>query len=219
MPQNKTPLQDYPDRSVQTTWTISYEAIKEQDKATANLLLLWSFLDNKNIWHGLFAAACSASTRVASELSAWFGDISSNELEFARAMQLLRNYSLVEAVEDVASYTAHPVIHKWAYHYRGQDFPENLARLAVLSVGWAVPDVSTRDYSTLQRRLLPHAEACLQWVAEKGPGRSSHDYECDLGGDGKEEREVILGAAAFDASTKKEKQQSRASRRTSLRLI
>jgi hypothetical protein len=124
-------------------------------------------------------------------LSAWIGDISSNELEFARAMQLLRNYSLVEAVEDVASYATHPVIHKWAYHYRGQDFPKKLARLAVLSVGWAVPDVSTRDYSNLQRRLLPHAEACLQWVAAKGPGRSSHDYEC---GDGKEEREVILGA-------------------------
>jgi hypothetical protein len=34
------PLQDYPDRSVWTTWAISYQAIREKHRATANLLLL-----------------------------------------------------------------------------------------------------------------------------------------------------------------------------------
>ena len=42
------PLQDYPDRSVWTTWTISYHAIRKKNEATANLLLLWAFLDNKD---------------------------------------------------------------------------------------------------------------------------------------------------------------------------
>jgi hypothetical protein len=56
------PLQDYPDRSVWTTWAISYQAIRNRHEDTANLLLLWSFLDNKDLWHGLFAAACRRST-------------------------------------------------------------------------------------------------------------------------------------------------------------
>lgn len=43
------PLQDYPDRSVWTTWTISYETIRETYKVVANLLLLWAFLDRKDL--------------------------------------------------------------------------------------------------------------------------------------------------------------------------
>ena len=43
------PLQDYPGRSLWTTWAISYQAIRDAYKNTANLLLLWSFLDNKEI--------------------------------------------------------------------------------------------------------------------------------------------------------------------------
>src|SRR5438045_2575379 len=56
-----SPLHDYPGRSVWTTWVISYNAIRDQHKATANLLLLWSFLDNKDLWYGLFAEASRAS--------------------------------------------------------------------------------------------------------------------------------------------------------------
>lgn len=110
------PLQDYPDRSVWTTWAISYQAIHDKHKATANLLLLWSFLDNKDLWHGLFAEACR-DTVVAKMLSRWIGDIASSELEFSWAMQLLCNYSLIEEVEELASYATHPVVHRWAYHY------------------------------------------------------------------------------------------------------
>jgi len=111
------PLQDYPDRSVWTTWAISYNAIRESHEATANLLLLWAFLDNKDLWHGLFTAACSASTTTATYLSEWIGDIASNEVEFAKAIQLLRNYSLIEDVKDLASYATHPVVHRWAFYF------------------------------------------------------------------------------------------------------
>lgn len=31
-------------------------------------------------------------------------------------------------------------------------------------VGLAVPHRSLRDYSALQRRILPHAQVCSQWV-------------------------------------------------------
>ena len=111
----EAPLQDYPDRSVWTTWTISYQAIRNKHEHTANLLLLWSFLDNKDLWHGLFAVACERSTGARIMLSAWLGEIASSELAFSSAMQLLRNYSLVEKVEAAVSYATHPVVHRWAY--------------------------------------------------------------------------------------------------------
>ena len=63
----------------------------------------------------MFAAACAASAVAARMLSEWIGGIAGSELEFIRAVQLLRNYSLVEEVVEVAettSYVTHPVVHQ-----------------------------------------------------------------------------------------------------------
>ena len=99
-----TPLQEYLNGSVGTTWNISYNAVREKDNAAANLLLLWAFLDNRDLWHGLLIAAYRASSVAARRLSEWIGNIASSELEFTKAIQVLRNYSLIEEVEDLASY-------------------------------------------------------------------------------------------------------------------
>ncbi|KAF2874191.1 hypothetical protein BDV95DRAFT_616739 [Massariosphaeria phaeospora] len=182
-----TPLQDYPDRSVWTTWAISYQAVYDKHEATARLLLLWSFLDNKNLWYGLFAATCAASTVAASLLSAWIGHIASSELDFSQAMQLLRSYSLIEEVAETTSYATHPVVHQWAHHSQGKYFAIELSQLAVITVGSAVPGSSTRNYSTLQRYLLPHAQACSRHIVKseadwwlsinKGNNRDPDDYD------------------------------------------
>ncbi|KAH8587243.1 hypothetical protein B0O99DRAFT_747744 [Bisporella sp. PMI_857] len=170
------PLQDYPDRSVWTTWAISYDAIRKTHIAAANFLLLWAFLDRKDLWYGLFAAACNASTAAASSLSEWIGSIAGNELELTKAVRLFRNYSLIEDVKDCGSYATHPVVHRWAYHFQGEGSRQKLAQLAVIIVGCAVPDSLSRDYSTLQRRLLPHAQACSHRIEihETGPSSGAH---------------------------------------------
>ncbi|PMD65959.1 FabD/lysophospholipase-like protein [Hyaloscypha bicolor E] len=162
------PLQDYPDRNVWTTWAISFGAIRKTHETAANLLLLWAFLNNKDLWYGLFAAACNASTTTATRLSEWIGDIATNELAFTKAIRLLRNYSLIEDVQGLRGYATHPVVHRWAYYSQGEDLRLQLAQLAVIVVGWAVPHSSSLDSSALQRRLLPHAQACSRWVVMKG---------------------------------------------------
>jgi tetratricopeptide (TPR) repeat protein len=172
------PLQDYPDRSVWTTWAISYQAIRDKHEATANLLLLWSFLDNKDLWHGLFATACGKSTVASRMLSGWIREIATSEVEFGGAMRLLRSYSLVEEVAETASYATHPVVHQWAHHSQGKHFAIKLSQLAVVAVGWSVPESSTRDYAPLQRRLLPHAQGCSSWIIKK---ELSWGYECSEG--------------------------------------
>ena len=160
-----TPLQEYLNGSVGTTWNISYKAVREKDEAAANLLLLWAFLDNRDLWHGLFVAACRASSLAALRLSELIGNIASTELEFTKAIQVLRNYSLIEDVEDLASYATHPVVHRWAYHSLGEDSRVKLAQLAVVIVGWSVHHESTRHCSAINRRLLRHAQACSRWVS------------------------------------------------------
>ena len=158
------PLRDYPDRSVWTTWTISYHAIREKSMAAANLLLLWACLDNKDLWYGLLAEADIQSTVVADHLSEWLPNIANNEVEFVAAMQLLRSYSLVEGLQDLAGYATHPVVHRWAFHIQDEKQQAVFTWLAVVVVGWAVPETSEKEYSSMQRRLLAHAQRCNQWV-------------------------------------------------------
>jgi tetratricopeptide (TPR) repeat protein len=188
------PLHDYPSRSVWTTWAISYQAIRNRHEHTANLLLLWSFLDNKDLWHGLFAATCSRSIVAARMLLAWIGDIASSEVKFGRAMKLLRKYSLVEEVTET-SYATHPVVHQWAHHSQGKRFATELSRLAVVVVGLAVPESSTRDYAALQQRLLLHAQACSSQIVKSEAvwgGRAEGGSGGDV--DESKERETVLNA-------------------------
>jgi tetratricopeptide (TPR) repeat protein len=190
-----TPLQDYPERSVWTTWAISYQAIRERHEHTANLLILWSFLDNKDLWHGLFATTCADSLVAGRMLSGWVGDIASSEIKFSKAMQLLCNYSLAEHMQETGSYATHPVVHQWAHYSQGKRFAAELSRLAVVAVGWAVPASSTRDYAALQRRLLLHAQACSRQVVERN---AVWDRGAEDGSDGDvdedQERKTVLHA-------------------------
>ena len=182
------PLYDYGDRSIWTTWTISFKAIQKTNEAAANLLLLWAFLDNRDLWYRLLAAAGERSAVAAEHLSKWLQDIPSNELKFTDAVQLLRNYSMIESMQGLSSYATHPVVHKWAFHMQDQEQRMDLARTAVLVVGFAVPHNSTKEYWTTQRRLLPHAQSCSQWILDskadssaKGRGsshRAGTDKEC-----------------------------------------
>ena len=156
-----TLLRDYPERSIWTTWMISYHAIRAKSMATANLLLLWACLDNKDLWYGLLAEARGA---VAGYLSEWLPGVVDSEVDFIAAMQLLHSYSLAEGVQDVASYATHPVVHRWAFNIQDEEQRAVFTRLAIVVVGWAVPDMSKKGYSGMQRRLLAHAQQCYQWV-------------------------------------------------------
>jgi tetratricopeptide (TPR) repeat protein len=162
---HEDPLQDY-SGSVWTTWEISYQAIRQKHEKTANLLLLWSYLDNKDMWHGLFARACKRGDHVVGMLSKWIGNIASSEIRFGRAMRLLRDYSLVEEVVESNSHATHPVVHQWARHSQGRHFQSELSRLAVVIVGGGVPTRPVGDHFELQRRFLPHAQVCLRHILE-----------------------------------------------------
>lgn len=161
-----TPLMDYPNRSVWTTWTISYQAIRDRHEPTANLLLLWSFLENKDLWHELFAVACEASETASVMLLDWIGNIATSEIKFVNAMALLCDYSLVEQIQETASYAMHAVVHYWAFHSQGKHLAMKLYRLAVVTVGLAIPNDTAYFSSAMQRRILPHVQTCFQWIVE-----------------------------------------------------
>lgn len=162
--QSGAPLRDYPNRSVWTTWMISFDAIRAKSTAAANLLLLWGCLDSKDLWYGLLAGASMKSADVAGSLSKWLADIANDEVTFFAAMGLLRSYSLIEGLQDSAGYVTHPVVHQWAFHVQDVEQRAIFTWLAVVVVGLAVPHKHEKEHSKEQRRLLAHAQRCNQWI-------------------------------------------------------
>jgi len=159
------PLRSYSNGSMATTWMISYTAIRTKNEATANLLLLWAHLDNKSLWYGLLAAS-GRSAIAAERTSAWLRGIAYNEIEFIKAIGMLRSYSLVEEMEDQTGYAVHPVVHQWALHIQSDGQRAELSWVAIIAVGLAVPDVDERKYWETQIRLLPHAQRCGKSITE-----------------------------------------------------
>ena len=149
-------MRDYANGSVQTTWMISYDHIKQEDPAAAKLLQLWAYLDHQDLWFGLLTRGSRGP-----EDPGWLHDLVRQEVRFKRVMKGLLTYSLIESHQDTGSYSMHPVVHDWCTESisRGK---VDLTRLALMMVGLAVPGQSEPEYWVMQQRLLPHANRCVQ---------------------------------------------------------
>ena len=115
--------------NVWTTWIISYNEIRSKNKsgeAAANLLLLWSCINSRDLWFGLFREGYKQG-----EFPSWMDEIASSSLRFSKALRLLRRYSMVEEAEEDGSHSTHPVVHKWVYHYNYSTICKTIGPIAL----------------------------------------------------------------------------------------
>jgi len=166
--QDEYPLQEYAERSVLTTWRLSYDQVKRQSEEAGNLLQLWSFLYAGDLWYELIA--CTERFSAESIVPDWLKSLTRNRLRFDRALALLIRFSMIEGKSQTASYAMHSVLHSWC-RYLGETEAERTSfrELAVEIVGYTVPFEGVKEYWVLQRRLLPHAEAVftgMKWTTK-----------------------------------------------------
>jgi hypothetical protein len=93
--ESTSPLLDYDQRSIETTWAIFSKAIEARNGSAAKLLWLWAFLDNKEPWHG-FPREALAHGR---DWPDWISDMACKEVTFMNAVRLLLSYLTIEALE------------------------------------------------------------------------------------------------------------------------
>ncbi|KAL8827649.1 MAG: hypothetical protein Q9191_003062 [Dirinaria sp. TL-2023a] len=152
-------LQDYENGSIQTTWMISYEHVRQSNRVAGKLLQLWGYLDRQDIWYELFLRG----RKGCPEEFDWLQKLAGSEIVFKRVMKSLLDYSLIESHGDRESYSVHPVVHDWCTETisHGQD---DLMLAALTIVGTAAPGHAEAEYWLLEQRLLPHVDRCIQQI-------------------------------------------------------
>jgi tetratricopeptide (TPR) repeat protein len=152
-------LSSYEDRTLYSTWLVSFDRVEQQNRLSAKLLRLWAYFDNQDLWFELLRHSNS-------EDPGWIRELTKDELSFHSAIRVLSDHGLVEvdysSQERVESrgYSIHGCVHSWTVHILNQKWDYNLARAAVKFVASHVPgEQAVRPWLT-QRRLLQHATRC-----------------------------------------------------------
>ncbi|KAH8598606.1 hypothetical protein B0O99DRAFT_567078 [Bisporella sp. PMI_857] len=152
-------LSSYEDRTLYSTWQISFDNIKQRNPLSANLLRLWAYFDNQDLWFELLRHS-------GSEDPEWLRELTKDELSFDGAVRVLSNLGLVEVATssqewiESKGYSIHGCVHSWTIHALNQEWDCDLARLAVKFVGAHVPTEKEGQPWLIQRRLLQHAARC-----------------------------------------------------------
>ncbi|KAF8846559.1 kinesin light chain 1 [Acephala macrosclerotiorum] len=156
-------LSSYEDRTLYSTWQISFDYVKQRNPLSAKLLRLWAYFDSQDLWFELLRHS-------GSEDPEWIQELTEDELNFHDAVRALSNHGLVEVAMssqewiESKGYSIHGCVHSWTIHALNQEWDSDLGRLAVKFVGAHVPgEEDVRPWLT-HRRLLQHAARCSYMV-------------------------------------------------------
>ncbi|KAN0072347.1 HET domain containing protein [Elaphomyces granulatus] len=156
-------LNSYEDRTLYSTWQLSFDHVKQRNELSAKLLQLWAYFDNQDIWFELLRHSDSEDPE-------WIRELTKDELSFNEAVRVLSDHGLVEI--DMSSqeliesrgYSIHGCVHSWTIYVLNQEWDYNLAKLALKFVGSHVPREESAKWWLTQRRLLQHAARCSHAV-------------------------------------------------------
>ncbi|CAM5999530.1 unnamed protein product [Sphagnum balticum] len=157
-------LSSYEDRTLYSTWQISFDHIKQRNMLSAKLLRLWGYFDNQDLWLELLQHSDSTDPD-------WIRELAKDEISFHKTAWVLSDHGLVEVAPlsegwiESRGYSIHGCIHSWTIHVLNQQWDYNLAGIAVKFIRLHVPIEEAVQPWPTQRRLLQHAGRCSDMVS------------------------------------------------------
>ncbi|KAI0874466.1 kinesin light chain [Hypoxylon argillaceum] len=149
-------LDSYENRTLYSTWQLSFDQIQRQNKHSAALLQLWAYFDNRDIWLELLRSYRGHSVE-------WIHEITKDELSFTHTIRTLTAYGLVEVdpstdeLIESRGYSVHSCVHSWMTHVLNREWSVELAKFAILCIASHIPNQDSDKWWLTQRRLLQHA--------------------------------------------------------------
>ncbi|KAF1817333.1 hypothetical protein P152DRAFT_15641 [Eremomyces bilateralis CBS 781.70] len=113
--ENSPKLNSYEDRMLYTTWDISYKHVEQQNRLSAQILQLWAYFDNQDLWFELLCHDDSSDPE-------WIQKLTEERTNFDAAVRVLCNHGLVEANSfsrdsvESGGCRMHSCVHSWTMH-------------------------------------------------------------------------------------------------------
>ncbi|PQE14722.1 kinesin light chain 1 protein [Rutstroemia sp. NJR-2017a BBW] len=164
--QSTSPLLDsYENRTLYTTWQITFDRIEQRNPASAKLLKLWAYFRREDLWFDLLRHTNSVDDE-------WIQKLTKDELDSNEAITLLCTFGLVDPDRSpqqpvgARGYSVHSCVHSWILFVLNKEWDKSLARLALTCVASEVPDTNEKHWWLSQRRLLQHATQQAFFIAD-----------------------------------------------------
>ncbi|KAJ5640322.1 uncharacterized protein N7484_008184 [Penicillium longicatenatum] len=106
-PRRLTKLQEYRDRTLYTTWDLSYARLETEDSDAANLLKLLAYFGNQSLWYELFHDGLTKET------PKWLRELVADDISFQGVMGTLTEYFFLEVHSTSESWSMHNCVHDW----------------------------------------------------------------------------------------------------------
>jgi tetratricopeptide (TPR) repeat protein len=156
-------LESYEDRTLYSTWQVSFDYVKLQNDLSAKLLCFWAYFDSQDLWLELLQHNDSTDPD-------WVQALTKDEVSFHQAVRILSSHGLVEVhtssqyLIESRGYSIHGCVHSWTIHVLNHAWDYDLARIAVKFIAAHVPKKQAVQPWLTQRRLLQHATRCSYMV-------------------------------------------------------
>ena len=150
-------LHDHPD-SVAATWSLSFQQVKQENPAVADLLYLLAFLDPEAIPEEIIHLG-------AVELGPILEPVAKDPLQLNTIIELLLRYSLIRRTPEAHSLSIHRLVQAVLKDDMDKDTQRLWAERTINAVNCAFPDVEPQTWDLCQRCLL-HVQICATYVEE-----------------------------------------------------
>ncbi|KAK5087751.1 hypothetical protein LTR05_001966 [Lithohypha guttulata] len=154
-PRRPVNLEEYTDRTLHTTWDLTYRRLEYDDPLAAKVLKLLAYFDHQEIWFDLLHAG------IEDESPDWLREVAGDQIDFENTMGTLVDYCLVEARPQTRSYGMHNCVHDWTLAQLNQPQSEPLFWYVVQCVTGSVNEDDWDSLAQLRyARLARHALRC-----------------------------------------------------------
>ncbi|HJT59521.1 MAG TPA: FxSxx-COOH system tetratricopeptide repeat protein [Ktedonobacteraceae bacterium] len=152
---------DYPE-TVATTWALSFEQVKKESAAAAELLYLFAFLAPDAIPEEML-------TRGAAELGPILGVVAADSYKLNEALKVLRRYSLVRRDKSTRMLSIHRLVQTVHRDSMDQETQRTWAKRTVRAIGAAFPEIdygTDKNHQYYLQYYLPHIQECAMLITQ-----------------------------------------------------
>ncbi|KAL4808134.1 TPR-like protein [Aspergillus unguis] len=137
-PHRSTQLKEYQNRTLFTTWDLSYTRLQAYDPEAAELLGMLAYFGNESLWYELFNAGLSDSS------PEWLREVVHNRISLDGVMKTLADYCFLEVHTQSSFWSMHTCVHDWTLTVLNMTINTEKYWYAFNCVAGSIPSNSTK---------------------------------------------------------------------------